>query len=427
MITRFSLYGFLKNQQYHAPFMVLAFLRMGLSFTMIGLLIGFHEVILNLFEIPSGAVADLVGRRKALIFSMIAYIIGFTALGAAGLAYDAGVGRGWILTLLFGGMAGTAFGDAFRTGTHKAIIFTWLRLHGRIDERTRVYGLTRSFSKLGSAVSVVVASLLVYTTRNYFYIFFVAAVPYVFNILNIRAYPKELDGGAQGGASLRQVAVHLGTTFRQVFTRPALRRLVFESMGFGGFFKAAEGYLQPILKAAALPLTAALLSGMVLADEQRAVLLVGPVYFLLFLLSALASWSSHRVARAAGGEDRAARFLWLSSALLLAFMTWAMYRGVAWVGIGGFVALAVLQNIWRPVLVSRFDSHSEESSGATVLSIESQGKSLATMVLAPLLGFSVDLVAREGLGTTPFWPVALAGALIAVFFFLTAPSPARGA
>ena len=69
MLKRFSLYGFLKNQQYYDPFMILAFRQMGLSFFMIGLLVAFREVIINLMEIPSGAIADLFGRRKSMILS----------------------------------------------------------------------------------------------------------------------------------------------------------------------------------------------------------------------------------------------------------------------------------------------------------------------------------------------------------------------
>ena len=61
MIGRFSLYGFLKNQRYFEPFIILFFLDKGLSFTQIGFLIAYRELLINLLEIPSGAVADLFG------------------------------------------------------------------------------------------------------------------------------------------------------------------------------------------------------------------------------------------------------------------------------------------------------------------------------------------------------------------------------
>ncbi|MCP3959885.1 MAG: MFS transporter, partial [bacterium] len=47
MLFRFCLYGFLKNQKYYEPFLILAFLEKGLSFFDIGLLIAFREVAIN--------------------------------------------------------------------------------------------------------------------------------------------------------------------------------------------------------------------------------------------------------------------------------------------------------------------------------------------------------------------------------------------
>ncbi|MEE9435982.1 MAG: hypothetical protein V3V37_04805, partial [Candidatus Adiutricales bacterium] len=72
LIFRFSLYGFLKNQQYYDPFIVLVFLEKGLSFFMIGLLIGFREICINIMEIPSGAMADMFGRRRSMILAFSA-------------------------------------------------------------------------------------------------------------------------------------------------------------------------------------------------------------------------------------------------------------------------------------------------------------------------------------------------------------------
>jgi len=81
MLFRFSLYGFLKNQRYYDPFLILAFREKGLSFFQIGILYGFREICTNLFEIPSGALADLYGRRRAMIFSFCAYIVSFATVG----------------------------------------------------------------------------------------------------------------------------------------------------------------------------------------------------------------------------------------------------------------------------------------------------------------------------------------------------------
>ena len=66
MLFRFSLYGFLKNQRYFEPFFLLLLLDKGLSFFTVGLLIAFRDVAINVLEIPSGAIADLAGRRRSM-------------------------------------------------------------------------------------------------------------------------------------------------------------------------------------------------------------------------------------------------------------------------------------------------------------------------------------------------------------------------
>ena len=72
MIARFCLYGFLKNQRYFAPFWILAFLDKGLSFATIGVLIGFRQICVTFCEVPTGALADVLGRRWAMILSHLA-------------------------------------------------------------------------------------------------------------------------------------------------------------------------------------------------------------------------------------------------------------------------------------------------------------------------------------------------------------------
>jgi hypothetical protein len=89
--------------------------------------------------------------------------------------------------------------------------------------------------------------------------------------------------------------------------------------------------------------------------------------------------------------------------------------------IAGFVVMHVMQNLWRPLLVSRFDEHSDHVRKATVLSIESQAGSLCAAVVAPVLGFAVDHVRVAGPAAPgfEFWPIGAVGAVVALGFLLT--------
>jgi MFS family permease len=408
MIFRFSLYGFLRNQRYFEPFLILAFLQAGLSFFEIGLLIAFRELCVNALEIPSGAIADLYGRRRSLMLSFAAYIVGFLTFGLTDQ-----------LAPFFVAMFFLGVGDAFRTGTHKAMIFTWLRLQGRSDERTKIYGFTRSWSKIGSAVSALIAAAFVLATDSYTLVFFLAAVPYIGNIINFLGYPAELEGEPELHAGPRQVLVHMRESLRAAAGAAGLRRLVLESMGFEGVFHAVKDYLQPILVAASVSAASGLAFSDDLSEVQQSALLIGPVYFVLHMLSSAASRNAHRVADAAGSEDGAARWMWGTAVVLFAVILVAGLADAPAALVLAFIALSALQDVWRPVLIARFDEHSSEAQGATVLSIESQARRLATMILAPLVGLAVD-AAQGGSVGGPFWPLGALGLGAAIVFCLTA-------
>jgi len=411
MLLRFSLYGFLKNQQYYEPFLILAFREKGLSFFMIGLLIAYREVLVNAMEIPSGAVADLYGRRRCMIVSMVAYIASFGLFGFSDRLWH-----------LFVAMSLFAVGEAFRTGTHKAIILDWLAREDRLDEKTRFYGTTRAWSKAGSAVSVLIAAGLVFCTGRYSHIFYMTMAPYVLGIINLLAYPSYLDGDRSTGASLRELVRHLWRTLGQSVRDRQLRRLMGETIGFDGVYTVVKDYLQPILKQAALALP------ILVAYEQqkRAALLVGVVYFVLHLFSSAASLQSYRVAQRFGGEERGARNLWWLNLLLFAFLCLGIWLGWHPVVIVGFVALAVVQNLWRPIQIGRIGDRTESASTATVLSIESQLKSGFVALAAPLLGFLVDSVAQVAphAPALRFLPVGALGVAAALIVLVaTRPRP----
>lgn len=396
MLFRFSLYGFLKNQRYFEPFLLLAFLQKGLSFAMIGMLIGFREICINILEIPTGAIADVVGRRKSMILSFLAYIISFAVFGLSQTVW-----------MLFVAMFFFSVGEAFRTGAHKAIIFSWLAMQNRENEKTTVYGFTRSWSKLGSALSVIIAGIMVFVSNDYSMIFLFCIVPCVMNIINFLTYPKYLDGPKKDNTGILSIIKTLFSSLTASIKSKQMRRLLFESMGYEGLYKASKDYLQPVLQSTALAIPILLSFN----GQQRTAVLVGMVYFLLYILSSVASRNAGVFLKKIGNEIKAARSLWIFDLLVFTILAGGILAGYPPVVIGAFILLAVLQNFWRPILISRCATLADETQTATALSIESQAKSLFVAITAPLLGWAIDAVTIA----KPDWqflPVAIIGIII---------------
>ena len=157
---KFSLYGFLKNLRFFDAFFILFLVAKGLPYTQIGILYAVREIVINVLEVPSGFVADAYGRKNALLGSFLAYIASFA------IFYFSGGFNLFLLAFVFYGI-----GDAFRTGTHKAMIMDYLKINHWEDQKFDYYGHTRSWSQIGSAVSSLIAGLLVFYTGNYTNIF----------------------------------------------------------------------------------------------------------------------------------------------------------------------------------------------------------------------------------------------------------------
>lgn len=423
LLFRFSLYGFLKNQRYFEPFLMLVLLHHGFSFFVIGLLIAARDLTVNLLEIPSGAIADSVGRRGSMMVSLTAYIISFIVLGSANS-----------LSLFFVGMILYGIGDTFRTGTHKAMIFEWLRLQDRTNERTKIYGFTRSWSQIGSAVSGIIAASFVLFTGNFESVFFFATIPYLLNLINLATYPAALNGAHEKATTLGETVRRLKNSLLKAFRSRPLRRLMVESMGWEGVADSIKDYLQPVLAIVAVGFVAQWWHGPEvtsfrqaisgthdesgLNESQTTALLIGPVYAVLFLLSAWASRHAQSWVDWSGDETSASRRLWLAN--LIGYIVVAVAAFCQWnvLLVLGFVLLGTLTNFWRPILITRFDSHSDPAEGATILSIESQSQRFATMLLAPALGKLIDAAGTWHPGSE-FWPIGVVGAIVSLVLWKT--------
>lgn len=115
---KFCLYGFLKNLRFFDAFLVLFLLESGLDFLLIGVLYSIREITLSVTEIPSGVIADALGRRRTLVTSFALYILSF-------LMFYVAAGFFWFAVAMFI----FALGDAFRTGVHKAMIQTYRKIY----------------------------------------------------------------------------------------------------------------------------------------------------------------------------------------------------------------------------------------------------------------------------------------------------------
>ncbi|MBL7006661.1 MAG: MFS transporter [Spirochaetia bacterium] len=375
---KFAFYGFLKNIRFTDPFIVLFFIESGLSYTLIGLLVSIRSVLVNVFEIPSGIFADSYGRRKAMLICFTSYICSF-------LIFYFFTG----FTLYVVGMLFFALGEAFRTGTHKAIILEHLRRNNLLNKKLEYYGYTRSWSQLGSAFSALGAAALVFVTGNYRIVFISSVIPYIIALLLIASYPPNLDFSDDE----RSVKGDLWKRYKEtlhgviiLFTNSSSRKGFLNSGLYGGIFKSVKDYIQPVLVQAALTIPIFLF----LDTEKRPPVMIGFAYVGIYLLTSTASKRSSKFVKKGSCVSTSINVLFYLSALCIILSGVFLSLGVSGAAVIFFVVLFVFQNLRRPMEVDYLSNLIDRKAMASGLSVESQFKSLVTAIAAPLIGGAID-------------------------------------
>ena len=371
---KFCLYGFLKNQRFFEPFLILFLLEKKLNYLQIGAIYSIRMTTRMLFEIPSGVAADVLGRRASMIFSYSMYLISF-------LWYYFSSGYIMLITatVIF------ALGDAFRTGTHKAMIFEYLKIKGWANQKVDYYGHTRSWSQNGSAVSSLISAAIVFYSGNYSTVFLYSGIPYVIGLVLLASYPKSLEG-IHTGKSLRAVPgsfKEIGKEILRAFKNSNILKSVVNLSSFSGYFNAVKDYLQPLLGTMALSLPVFVYFD----NDKRKALIVGITYFILYFLTSRASKNSGRIVKKFSHLSIALNTL-LISGLIIGMLSGMFYK-FQWTiaAVILYIVIYVLENIRRPVAVGYITELFSDKILASVLSVESQAKDLFGAVFALIFGF----------------------------------------
>ena len=379
---KFCLYGFLKNQRFFDPFLMLFFLEKDLLYIQIGVLYSIKMITRSILEIPTGVIADALGRRGTMIFSFTSYILSFLIYYWSGSYFFL-----IIASFVYG------VGDAFRTGTHKAMIFEYLKHKSWEDQKVHYYGHTRSWSQAGSAVSSLIAAIIVFYSGRYTDIFLFTLIPYVIGLVLLASYPKILEGSGikrpeqSVAAAFKKVLHEIFTSFKNLNALKTITNL----SSFSGYYMAIKDYLQPVLQAfiTAIPVL------LFLNHKKREALIIGIVYFILYFLTSRASKYSGRMAEKFSSLRKPLNLI-LICGLITGILAGLFYKlNIIIISIILFIGIHIFENIRRPMAVAYASEKFNDRILASVLSVESQAQSLIAALFAVLLGFFADFISIE--------------------------------
>ncbi|WP_066496053.1 MFS transporter [Abyssisolibacter fermentans] len=380
-IWKFCFYGLLKNLKFFEPYLLIYLLGMGMSFFKIGILYAIREIVTYIFEIPSGIFADNYGKKKELMTCFAFYIISFIFFFIGTDIYIL------ILAMIFFGL-----GEAFRSGTHKAMIYSYLEQKNWFEYKTFVYGRTRSFSLIGSSISAFISIIFILNVPSTRWIFLICIVPYILDFLLISSYPATLDERRESELSFKNFFEASIRHIKSIASNKLLEKILISSSLYDGIFKTIKDYIQPILKATIIAVTVSSLQG--INADSKVKIYLGVIYGIFYIFSSVASKNVYRLNRVFDSGKWMSIFFDIMAILSIALFI-AIKNNVTIIVIAIFFLLYILKDARRPLFVDVCGDYMNKTERATVLSVDSQLRALFTIIFAPVFGFIADNYSLE--------------------------------
>jgi len=385
IMWKFKFYGFFKNLKFFEPYLLIIFLAWDINLFQIGILIAIQEAVTFIFEVPSGMFADTRGKKTELLFCFIFYILSFFFyfLGPAYIMLIIGA-------MLFG------LGEAFRSGTHKAMEMQWMERKNILKYKSYVYGTTRSYSLYGSAISSVLAIIFILNIPANRWIFILTIIPYILDFILISTYPRYMNEHSPKKGSYWKDFTGAFKGLKIVITNRKLRKGLLSNSAYDGIFKSLKDYIQPIMKLfiAVLLVNLAITSSPT-EEKFYLTLFLGLIYAVFYFLSSFASKRAYFVLKKVKSSKFAMDTIFYIFAILILCEALMIWLQIPLIIIIIYLIIYVIYNLRRPIGVDYLGDIMETGQRATVLSVEALLKSLIVIIFAPLFGFIAEVYSIE--------------------------------
>ncbi len=366
-INGYYAFHLFNNMAFWLPIYALFFLARKLDFSTILFLYAVDTIFQTILEIPSGVIADRIGRRPVLMLGALAQAAGFLMI-----AFGGGI------PVYVVGMAlhGTAL--AFVSGADCAFIYDTLAAAGREDEFKQIEGRAYMYNLFGWGAAGLLGGFV--AEKN-------MAAPFILSaITSFMAFFIIATCIEPPRRTIRTSMRQLTSEALVILCRnPRVRAIIIFSSILFGLLLVGHKFSQPYMQMAGIDLK-----------------LFGVIYFVWLMVAAVSSNYSDRLEKRLG---RMVYFFMLPVLAGLPFLYWGWRQSL----FGAAVALTH-QFVWgslRPQMMGLINVEVAASVRATVLSMAGLGSSLVYILAASLLGGVAD---HQGL---PVAMLYLGGALIA--------------
>ncbi|MBI5733910.1 MAG: MFS transporter [Candidatus Kerfeldbacteria bacterium] len=352
-VKKFYWFSFFSEWVFWIPVVVLFWQKNGLNLTQIMVLQAVFALAVVILEVPTGVVADRLGRKKSLLLGAAFRIIGFTAY-ALGFNF----GQFMVAEVILAG------GASFISGADTAFLYDSLKQVNKESQFKKVRGHSNSLGYLAAALTSIVGGVIaVYSLRLTWWLSVVGMIClFLVALTFIEAKP------ANEPRPKESYLKHLADCFKESLHNKNFLFLLFFYSILTLFARVSLWFYQPYMKVSGLDI----------------------VYFGIV-------WASFNLFAISGGKaaDRIERYLgehkslWLIVMIMplsLVFMSqWFVIWGLVFIFLQQFV-----RGFAAPVLEDFTHHHLPAAKRATLMSIRNMAGSLVFAILGPAFGYLAD-------------------------------------
>ena len=329
------------------PIIVIFFQDHGLSLAQIMQLQAAYSLSVAIFEIPSGYIADLFGRKKTIVLSTLFSFVGFLIF-----SFFSGFNEFVIAEICVG------IGGSLMSGSDTALLYDTLIEENEQKTYTRVEGKNYAIGNFSESIAGIVGGLL---AVNHLYlpvylqtIILFFSIPISLSLIEPKANKKL----ALSFQSIKNVL------YFSLIKNLKLKWLIIFSSFMGVATLSIAWLAQPFFQEINIP-----------------ILYFGLLWALLNLTAGISSFNSHKF-------SSKSNIFKYSIIMIVSFILLSLYQSL--VGLIFIFIIYAIRGLVTPLLKNLININISSEKRATILSIRSFIIRISFATIAPFLGFIAD-------------------------------------
>ena len=335
------------------PIIVLFFQEHGLTLTEVMILQSIYSFSVALFEIPSGFIADVFGRKRTIVLSTI-----FTFIGFLGFSFFGGFYAFAIAQVLVG------IGGSLMSGSDSAIIYDTLLETNSKTKYTKIEGKAYAIGNFSEAFAGILGGFLavgsiympIYVQTSI--LFF--SIPIAFTLIEPNMHKEnKLDRSFNAVLEVVRFAI---------IDNKKLKWLIIYSSAMGVATLSMAWFAQPFFKAINTPLA-----------------YFGVLWAILNFSAGITSFNAHQLSYK---YNTYKVLFFISLSMTISFIM--LGYNTSFIGLIFILFIYLLRGLVTPILRNAINEATTSNKRATVLSIRSLIIRVSFAISAPILGYIAD-------------------------------------